>query len=273
LHKIIKPQSTNKLCDAIEIPDLYINDDILEETENEECNEKVKIAKELYEKLVENANAYTEQIRERILKKTNEERDAILNAARYEALEIQKSARKEADDIIQQAKDSYEQIADDAFNEGLEKGIAQKADAVEELISEIKETMSELKEAQLQYMKDYAQEIKWLSLEIAEKIISKRLDEDDLVLVNIIKPILKNIHDAKWVTIQISDKFPELLERVIKEMSINDIDARIEVKQLKDVDKGTCIIQLEDRIIDASVLTQIKNMEEYFKTGDDTVYA
>ena len=60
---------------------------------------------------------------------------------------------------------------------------------------------------------------------------------------------------------------------VIEEMSTSGNNPKIEVQTIKDADKGTCVIQLSDRVIDASIATQLKNIEEYFKEDDEAVYA
>lgn len=273
--RIIKPQNINKLNEKISIPDIQFeipSFEFSDDGENDD-NEELKISRDLYKKLIEKAKVQAEYIQEKMLRITNEERKKILEDAQNEAMEIQQNAYNKAESILKQAEEDYEQLTAKATQEGLRKGIEGKSEAIAELIEKFEKTMSEMKESQLIYMQDYAKELKWLSLEIAEKIISHKMDENDLVLMEIIKSALKGVRDTKWITVQISEELPKLVETVIKEISLNDCDTKIEVQSLKDVDKGTCIIQLADRVIDVSVLTQIKNIEEYFKESDGTVYA
>jgi flagellar assembly protein FliH len=275
LFKIIKPEKVHKLNEVVIIPDLpSIETDFDEENaDNEESSEVKKLSREIYNKVIDKAKADAEVEREKILRMTNEERQSILNNTQSEVIHIKRNAQKEAENIINHAKEEYNRILEEARQEGLKKGIEEKSEAVEKLIKNIEGTLEEMKELQIQYMQEYAKEIKGLSLQIAEKVIGHKMDENDLFLMDTIKTVLKNVRDAKWITVEISDKLPKLVEMVIEEMTTSGNNPKIEVQTIKDADKGTCIIQLSDRVIDASIATQLKNIEEYFKEDDEAVYA
>lgn len=275
--KIIKPEKINKLNEVVIIPDLplfetsYDIDD--EDVQNEEGSSINKLSRELYNKVIDKAKVESEVIRDKMLKMTNSERQLILNEAQSEVIHIQRNAQKEAQDIINQAKEEYDSILEQARQEGLKKGIDEKSEAVEGLLKDIEGSLEEMKELQVQYMQEYAKEIKGLSLQIAEKVIGHKIEENDLFLMDTIKSVLRTVRDAKWITVEISEKLPKLVEMVIQEMSTSGNNSKIEVQTIKDADKGTCVIQLSDRVIDASIATQLKNIEEYFKEDDEAVYA
>lgn len=275
--KIIKPEKVNKLNEVVIIPDIpsfdtpYDTDN--EDVQNEEDISINKLSRELYNKVIDKAKADAEAARDKILKMTNDERQLILNEAQSEVIHVQRNAQKEAQDIINQAKEEYGTILEQARQEGFKKGIDEKSEAVEGLIKSIENSLEEMKELQIQYMQDYAKEIKGLSLQIAEKVIGHKIEDNDLFLMETIKSVLKTVRDAKWITVEISEKLPKLVEMVIEEMSTSGNNPKIEVQTIKDADKGTCVIQLSDRVIDASIATQLKNIEEYFKEDDEAVYA
>jgi len=277
LFKIIKPEKVNKLNEVVIIPDLPLFEDAYEIDEGDidsETGSTVKsLSRELYNKLFDKAKADADTVREKILRMTNDERQSILNEAQSEVIHIQNNAQKAAEDIINQAKEEYDKILEEARQEGLKKGIEEKSRAVEDLFKSIEKTLDEMKDSQILYMQDYAKEIKGLSLQIAEKIIGHKIEENDLFLMDTIKSVLRTVRDAKWITVEISDKLPKLVEMVIEEMSTSGNNPKIEVQTIKDADKGTCVIQLSDRVIDASIATQLKNIEEYFKEDDEAVYA
>jgi len=112
------------------------------------------------------------------------------------------------------------------------------------------------------YFEKYANELKSLSIEIAEKVIYSKISENELVLNNLVKTTMKMIKDAKWVTIEISSKLPELAKSLEKEMLKGDLAKKLEIHLLEDYDEGTVVIQSPDRLIDASVKTQIHNIKD-----------
>ena len=73
---------------------------------------------------------------------------------------------------------------------------------------------------------------------------------------------MKMIKDAKWVTIEISSKLPDLAKSLEKEMLKGDLAKKLEIHLLEDYDEGTVVIQSPDRLIDASVKTQIHNIKD-----------
>lgn len=277
MFKIIKPEKVNKLNEVVIIPDLSLFEDTYEidegDIDSETGNTVKSLSRELYNKLFDKAKADADAVREKILRMTNDERQSILNEAQSEVIHIQNNAQKAAEDIINQAKEEYDKILEEARQEGLKKGIEEKSRAVEDMFKSIEKTLDEMKESQILYMQDYAKEIKGLSLQIAEKIIGHKIEENDLFLMDTIKSVLRTVRDAKWITVEISDKLPKLVEMVIEEMSTSGNNPKIEVQTIKDADKGTCVIQLSDRVIDASIATQLKNIEEYFKEDDEALYA
>ena len=142
--------------------------------------------------------------------------------------EIIKKAQAEADEIIAKATAEAKDITDNAYEKGLEKGIAEKSEKVDTLISAIADTMTQMQQHYSKYCSDYAKELKFLSTDIVEKFLSRKLGEDELLLSDMIKQNWRAIRDAGWITVEISDKLPALVQQLQSQMKSIGMEKQVE---------------------------------------------
>lgn len=205
------------------------------------------------------------------------QREFIIEEAKEEAIKIIKTAKIDAQaEIAEYKKRAYE----DGFNSGLEigkkKGYEEgynegQAKASEIFIEKNKEASKQISEMiekiELEKMKvisKYEDEIANLSIEIAEKIIRNEIDLKDDLISAIIKDVIKDYRNVEWIKLYISDKDNVAVIEADKGLTdeLKKIAKDIKIEVLDELEKGSAIVESADRIIEASIDTQLKNLKE-----------
>ncbi len=271
MHKILKSGNFLSSEEQVDIPDyippvtpvIEISDFDMEGIDDETLKKKCA-------EMIENARAKSEEISEQIINNANAQKNEILQHAEQEAEQIVQQANEEAEQIIQQANEDADNICTDAYNKGCEKGIKEKRAEVERILNEIQSIIEEMKSVQNDYFKRYAHELKYLALDIAEKVTMNKIEENDEFLLKLIVQSVKSIRDADWITIEISEKLKQLSEDIENAMHSSGLSKKTEVQPTADMDKSSCILKAADRIVDISLKTQLENVKVYFEKCDET---
>lgn len=271
MPKILKPQYVVSLDEPAIIPD-YIPPaaPVVELPDIENINIEDENIKKQYEMITQRAKAEAEEIAAEIIRSAEEEKANIINASNAKADEIINAANENSKSIIRNALQQSEKIRTDAFNEATQKAVDEKYAEVERIVNEFRSLMEDMKAAQLDYFERYAVELKMLALDISEKVIMHKVEEDDLLMLDLISKNIKSIRDADWITIEISNKLPQLAEAVEKAMESVGMSNKTEIQQIASKDKSSCILRATDRIVDISLKTQMSNIRDYFAKCDET---
>ncbi len=265
MHRIFKSENVIKIEEAVKIPDCVISipTKSLPEPKNEDNTEKYD---HILEQMKKDNEKYLQAEREKLLI----EKDAILKQAEMEASAIKENAKKEYDECINQAHKKSDEICKNAYDDGFRKGIEAKADELNSYMSKLENLLEELKSSQEEYFNIYSKELKSLAIDIAEKIVCQKLDEDDKMIFSMVKSAIKSIRDAKWIKVEISDKLKNIASTLENSLSEGRPSQNIEVELRRDAPKGTCVVHTAEGVIVASVLTQIENIREYFSKYKDS---
>lgn len=186
------------------------------------------------------------------------------------------NARERAADMEQKA---YEKGYAKGLEEGRENGnaegltIGMKTAEInsQKLLNELKTMIEAVERDKDSIIEKFANDIVSLSVRIAEKIVRHDIDTSASAIANIIKACINDYKNTEWMKIYVSDyetadyiKADWELEDVLREVSDN---VRIEV--LKDGQKGSCVIEMPDEIIDAGINNQLENMKNVFGLGSE----
>lgn len=247
LKRLIKPSAMVVQSDAVLIPDVPGEEP--EETLEEEAQQEEKKETVSPEKLAE---ALLFRARETASK----ESEAILLRARAAATGIREQARQEG----------YAQ----GLEEGRQEALASKKKELADLISRLSSMMQELAQRHEEYLGQYAHELKYLALDIADKLLYKRLERDDEELKSLVRHAVSSVRNVEWMKVEISDQMPLLFATLQEEFSAAEYAEHIQLEQ-KDVPLGTVRINLPDGVLDASIQTQLENLKESFSQLDEQV--
>ncbi len=201
--------------------------------------------------------------------KANADNDLLSQTENAEAraAEIIEKANSRYEEKLAQAREQARQIYktayDAGFSEGREKGSSEARSEAEEGLARIKELFAEIDALKTKMIRDNEKSIISLSVRIAEKIVNKVLSEDDKAFVNIFENAVEELSEQKWVKLSVSEyeaEFATMSSDYLLGM-IKDAE-RLEISVIKDAPRGTCVVETEGAIIDASAATQLGVIKE-----------
>jgi len=204
---------------------------------------------------------------------TEEEEEEELSPSVEEILE---DARSQARQIISDARSQAEFLRDQGYREGQEKG---REDGFQEAyneqrrlldaeIRELKDNISEVIQSvsveKEKLLEQYVDDLKKISLTVAEKVIQTSLQSSGDIVKRMILAATDKITKKQWAKIYITkcdtgvsmDVDTEFLDKLSR------LSENIKIVTMDNGEEGTCIIELPDEIIDASVGTQLENIKD-----------
>lgn len=196
------------------------------------------------------------------------------------------SARKEADEIRKKAgieieklkKETLEKAKTDGYAVGYEDGKAQASieyaqkttQGTVAVFKELVKAIEELEQSKAKLINENISQMKDISVSVAEKIIQVSLQSSGEVIKKMILTATDKILSKEWAKIYISKLDSSMLMQidgdVMKELS--HISSYLQIETIDNAEAGTCIIELPDQTIDASVTTQMKNIRNIIDTWE-----
>ena len=210
----------------------------------------------------------------------NIQTEAILADARRQAEQIKTSARisveQELDILREQARqegyrDGFSKGMSDAAEQG-KKEREQQAQAQEERLAAFLEKASQQQDDLLERSKD---DMRDLAIAVAEKIVRVSLRSSGAVIAKMIQGATEKLKRREWVHIYVAGCDAPGLAKVTARLTpaLSALSDHIRIVPLTDEEAGTCIVEMPDTIIDASVSTQLSNIKTLLADipADDTL--
>ncbi|RFZ80354.1 hypothetical protein DS742_03645 [Lacrimispora amygdalina] len=203
-----------------------------------------------------------------------DEEDEYLQVA-----EIFEKASGRAEEIVRQAKEEAEKILADArengYHDGYEAGLQEGREIayeehkeeldmrMKEFRETIKSTIESVTEEKNRILETYIDDLKRVTLTIAEKVIQTSLKSSGEIIKRMIVAAAGKLKKTQWVKIYVSQKDAGMMIQgdvgLLNELS--HISGNIKIIAMDHSEEGTCIIELPEEIIDVSVNTQIENIK------------
>ena len=210
---------------------------------------------------------------------------ALFSYARVQADEIVAQARREGEALLEQYRSQAEQEAQEAretarqegyrqgYADGMKKAQAEGAAAMEDQRREEQQEVRAFLEKAIQAREDLMEkaqdELCDLSIAVAEKIIHISLKSSRDVIARMIQMATERLKRREWVRIYVGGCDAKELAQITPELTatLAGLSDHIKLIPLADDESGTCIIEMPDQIIDASVSTQIHNLRDILHGG------
>ncbi len=201
---------------------------------------------------------------EAILADARREADALMTDARQAVAEELETLRQEA------AAEGYKQ----GFQEGqaagrLEARQQQEVQALrlEEQVKSFLDAAAREKDRMLEKSQN---DLKELALTIAEKVIRVSLRSSSDILIRMIESATAKKRRCEWVQIYIADCDARTSVSTVPELAeaMRHLSDRVRIIPMADDESGTCIIEMPDEIIDASVSTQLDNLRGVLENAE-----
>lgn len=202
--------------------------------------------------------------------------EEVVEEANKKAREIVEQAKEEAERLYAEAIKHQEKAYEIGYQEGFEKGSKEGYESIykeheEKLAKEILmfqedtakfiEGMHQKKE---QVLEAYIDDLKKISLAVAEKIIRTSLKSSGEIVKRMIISATDKLKRTQWAKIYITKGDSSRLVHgdasLIQELS--HLSSNIKIVVMDHEEDGNCIVELPDEIIDISINTQLQNIKD-----------
>ncbi|MGB5824008.1 MAG: FliH/SctL family protein [Proteocatella sp.] len=202
-----------------------------------------------------------------------------------EIAEMEKYLQKMIDDAKDEAQSMKSKAYESGFNEGHKSGYEdgyaqgyeqaqQKVEATlkieaENLLQELRELIISTQKSKREILDEYKEDLKDISVAIAEKIIHVSLKSSGDIIKRMIISATEGIMSKDWVKIYIAKCDAEMVVDGDTELisSLAHVSDHVKIILMENEVSGTCIIELPDKVIDASTNTQIENIKEIISSS------
>lgn len=200
--------------------------------------------------------------------KISEESKHLMEDSRQQSEQMIKDAREKASKIIEDAGVQGEEIKRKAKEDGFLEGQKIKFEEITHVLDELEQLVEDMKSKQQQQFNSFYGDLKYFAVDIAERVVYKKIDRDDDFLRSLVLEALKGVKDAEWITVQLSERMVNLVTRLKALQLDGEISGNVEFK-MDNSDVGTVKIKTPEQVIDASIPTQLANIKRYFETYGD----
>lgn len=165
--------------------------------------------------------------------------------------------------LISRAKEEANSIREAAAKEGYQEGIK----AAKEDIQRVRESLESFLNAKQEVYEEIAPDVLEISLDIAKKIIKKEMHEDQTILLENIKDILKGLSKEETkIMLKVNPSQAAMLKQEIPEiMNIAGLEAKVIIVPDENTMEGGCLLTTSNGVIDATIETQLEIISEALK--------
>lgn len=206
---------------------------------------------------------------EKKLEEAMRQAEEVLETARAKAGEIAYEAEVKAQEAREEGRRrGYEEGHQRGYDQGYREAYQEMTQKMEEKLDEQRNQMRQIidsvTEEKEKVLEQYLDDLKRICLAVSEKIIQTSLRSSGEVIKRMIVAATDKIKKTQWAKIYISKQDSEMLVRgdmqLFKELA--HLTDNLKIVAMENEDPGTCIIELPDEIVDASVNTQMENIKD-----------
>jgi flagellar assembly protein fliH len=165
--------------------------------------------------------------------------------------------------LISRAREEAQNIKEAAAKEGYQDGLSQaQAD-----LNDVKNAITAFLSAKQEVFEYIAPDILEISVEIAQKIIKKELQQDPTIILDNIMEILKGLSKEETkITLRVNPVQVSLLKAEIPDVMNNvGLEAKVLIVPDETIMEGGCMVTTTNGVIDATIETQLSVISEALK--------
>ncbi len=164
-------------------------------------------------------------------------------------------------------RDELNAIALEVEIKAYSDALQSKKDELQKSIDSISQKINEMEELQKAYLEDYEKKLKFFAIDIAEKLICKKISDDDLFLLDLVTKTVSECKGTNWLTLEVSDALASLVEAAKVELSKPEYRGVAEVKPIACAD-DTCVVSTETGAVVATISVQADNLRLAFREAE-----
>ncbi|MDL2327164.1 hypothetical protein LJC64_00680 [Ruminococcaceae bacterium OttesenSCG-928-A11] len=188
----------------------------------------------------------------------------IIQAAMGEAGRIIEDAVREAQDrkaeILAEARYEADRMQQEAAEEGRKQGLADVTGDVQAAADGLQGAIASFEGERAGFEAEYEEQLRWLAIEIAGKVLAKKVAEDDAEMTQMVDKAVQTVRSEPWIRIEVAQEMIRLIDSLT---ALYDGQAGIDVSGIPAA-PGTVHIETPSGVVDASLNTQLANLREYF---------
>jgi len=186
--------------------------------------------------------------------------------------ELARALQEHKDDLARQLSAQREALlASERETKALayQQELLSRREEINEALEALNEGLRILENECSAFIKEFSDELKFMAIDIAERITRKDLREDSKALEALVMEQVAEVKNASWINVEVSEKVKGLAEYLKTRLSAAAREASISV-DARDVPPDTVRIVTEEGIVDASLSVQLRTLREAFvKAGEE----
>jgi len=190
--------------------------------------------------------------------------------ARFDQLNAETGRIDDAENKAETLRKSEAEGFDKGFAAGIEQGIRAGQKEIAERLSRLDSVISELDHVKERKIQEILPEIVDLSLEIARKIVHRKIEQDREIIVTVVREAVKKIGREEKMLIRVNpadyDTMISNLEVLREESRLKDIT----IEPSESVSPGGCYIETPTAEVDARIEEQIRELRDAITTALDS---
>lgn len=139
---------------------------------------------------------------------------------------------------------------------------------IQQSLAVLNQGLQALEASHQAYIKEFTEELKYMALDIAERILQKEIETDPVALETMILELVAEVKNAPWINVEISEQVQGLAEHLKVQLSKAEQGKRIFVTP-KDVPPDTCRIETEDGFVEATLSVQMQQLRQAFVQAEE----
>lgn len=177
-----------------------------------------------------------------------------------QASELVAQAHDEADDIRRQVREEEVVRAREAVDEALRETVAEQVAAFEQAREAL---LVEVREGFAARLSEIESRSVMLVTAMTEKVIGRKLDLDDTIVLDVVRASLSEAADAANLTVRVSPTDEPLVAEAQAELlaALGAVD-QFQIVADQSVSRGGCIVETERGRFDARIETQLELLSE-----------
>ena len=184
-------------------------------------------------------------------------------------LELDELSEKAEEEIFNQGPETFEEMFDSEVEEQ-----ANHDDLLEEqneLLAQIRNLLEGMQESIVHHLveeknalEQIFEKIPAIAFQIAEKVVHKKINIDDSIIIENLKQALNSAVDTKKLKISMNPNDIHIIKSSIAEFGMDEaaFSKNWELDPNKDILPGGCVIKTANEEIDARIESQLKALQE-----------
>jgi type III secretion protein L len=219
----------------------YRENDNLIQHASQLCNQLVSTTNGKVTELINSANARAQEL----IDAANQNAEEIIQEANAKSQQILNEALEKRTQIFDEAKKYYENEAKRGYDDGYSTGKA-----------ELSQKLAELAVKSADNVKYLESSIAGLAIKALQRIVGE-VDRRELI-VNIVRQALKSVKSQKEAILKVSPQDSQAVRDHLKEILSDGIVDYLEVVADSRLNPGTCILETDLGVVDASLDVQLE---------------